>query len=180
MNPVALIAFIGVAAIALSIFRTAKTAASLTWNVTRFGIYHFAVSGEMVLRVRLRIGNPMNTPITINFIDVSAYIDPTVDSQSNVLNRGSYISSVMVPGGFVIQPNAVTEQEFFINVRWVDIAKYLISNVTAIIDSFSNAESLNSVVNALLSHKFLIQGNIKAESINIPISQVVSLVDERQ
>lgn len=180
MNPFAIIGLIAAGAIVVSIVKTAKTAVSLTWNVTRFGIYHFAASGELVLRVRLRIGNSHDTPITVNFIDVSAYIDPSVSADGKVLSRGSYLTSVMEPGGFVIEPNNVTEKEFFINVRWVDIAKYLVSNISAIIDSFNNSQSLNDVVNALLSHKFLLQGNIKAESVNIPIEQVVSLVDDRQ
>jgi LEA14-like dessication related protein len=182
MNPVAIIALIAGAAVLYSVTRTVKAAVNLTWNVTRFGIYHLASGGSLVLRMRLRIGNPTNTPITVNFIDVSAYLDPvytTVNGSLNVQSRGTYIASLQESLAIVIQPNAVTEHDFYIEVRWADIAKYLAMNVADIISSISNAQGLNSIINAVINHPVLLQGNIKAENVNFPINQVVSFTDDR-
>jgi hypothetical protein len=64
-------------------------------------------------------------------------------------------------------------------VRWADIAKYLAMNVADIISSISNAQGLNSIINAVINHPVLLQGNIKAENVNFPINQVVSFTDDR-
>ena len=183
MNPIAVIALIAGAAVLYSVTRTVKAAVNLTWNVTRFGIYHLASGGSLVLRMRLRIGNPTNTPITVNFIDVSAYLDPvyTTDNNGtlNVQSRGTYIASLTESLAIVIQPNVVTEHDFYIEVRWADIAKYLAMNVADIISAISNAQGFNSIINSIVNHPVLLQGNIKAENVNFPINQVVSFTDDR-
>lgn len=183
MNPVVPILLLFGGAIAWSILRTAKAVVNLNYNVLRFGIYKFATDGNLVLRIRMRFTNTQNTPLTINMMDIAAYLgsSTTTDGNGNTVvnNRGTMIASYSDFTGFVIPANYFIDKDFYINVRWADVGRYLLSNAYSIITTVLNAENLNSIIGTLVGTPVLIAGVVKAENITINIAKVVSLSDDR-
>lgn len=184
MNPLVLILLLVGGAVGISLIKTAKAAVNLTYNITRFGIYKFASDGAMTLRVRIQFGNLRNTPLTVNMVDIAAYFKPTYtinpDGTTNVISRGNLLATLADTSGFVIPANSIEERDFFINIRWTDIAKTLISNISNIVTIISNANGITEVMRQLVGAPILLTGNIKAENMVFNVNQIVSLTDDRQ
>ena len=184
MNPVLLIGMLVGGAVLYSLFKTAKAAVNLTYDVTRFSIYHFATDGAMTLRVRIRFGNLTNQPLTLNLVNLAAYYNPTYtvngDGSYNIQSRGSLLTTFTDTTGFVIPANNVIEHDFFINVRWTDIAKTLITNISNIISIITNADGITNVMRQIVGMPILITGNFKAENVVFNVNQIVALTDDRQ
>lgn len=184
MNPLLLIGLFVGGAVLISVLKTAKTAGNLNYNITRFGIYHFASDGAMTLRVRIQFGNLTNSPLTINMINLAAYFNPTYttnnDGSVNITSRGNLLATLTDTSGFVIPANSVQERDFFISVRWTDIAKTLISNITNIVNIITNSNGITEVMQQIVGYPVLLTGSIKAENMIFNINQIVSLSDDRQ
>lgn len=184
MNPLLVVGLLIGGAVAISLFKTAKAAVNLNYNVVRFGIYKFASDGAMVLRCRIQFGNLTSQPLTVNMIDLAAYYKPTYstnpDGTPNIVSRGNLLATLVDTQGFVIPANGVEQRDFFINVRWADIGKSLLSNITNIISIISNANGIADVMTQIIGAPVLISGGIKAENMVFNVSQIVSLSDDRQ
>lgn len=184
MNPLLLVGLLVGGAVLISVLKTAKAATNLTYVVTRFGIYHFATDGAMVLRCRIQFGNLTNQPLTINMVNLYAYFNPVYttnpDGTYNITSRGNLLATLTDSAGFVIPANAIQERDFFINVRWTDIAKTLISNISNIVSIISNANGISEVMRQIVGYPILLTGNIKAENVVIDVNQIISLSDDRQ
>lgn len=183
MNPVVPILLLIGGALAWSVLRTAKAVVNLNYNVTRFGIYRFASDGNLIFRLRIRFTNPQNTPLTVNMIDIGAYLDSVTsyDSAGKVVvsSRGSLIASLNDYTGFVIPALSFLDKDFLINVRWADIGRYILKNAVSIITSITNADSINNIISLIVGKPILIAGFVKAENVTINIANVVSLTDDR-
>ena len=184
MNPIPLILLVVGGALAWSVFKTAKAAINLNYNITRFGIYKFATDGAMVLRVRVQFGNLMNQPIRINMVDLAAYFNPSYqtnnDGSVKILSRGNLLATLADASGFVIPANSIDTHDFYINVRWTDIAKTLITNISNIVSIISNANGITDVMRQIVGMPVLLTGAIKAENVVFNVQQIVSLTDDRQ
>lgn len=183
MNPLLLIGLLVGGAVLISVFKTAKAATNLTYTVTRFGIYNFATDGAMVLRCRIQFGNLTNQPLTVNMVNLYAYFKPVYttnnDGTYNIISRGNLLATLTDVTGFVIPANSIQERDFFINVRWTDVAKTLISNISNIVSIISNANGITEVMRDIVGYPILLTGNIKAENVVFNINQVISLSDDR-
>ena len=184
MNPLLLVGLLVGGAVLISVLKTAKAAVNLTYNITRVGIYHFATDGAMVLRVRIRFGNLTNQPLTMNMINLAAYFNPTYtrnnDGTYNITSRGNLLATLTDTSGFQIPANSVQERDFFINVRWTDIAKTLISNISNIVSIITNSNGITDVMRQIVGYPVLLTGNIKAENVVFNVNQIVTLSDDRQ
>lgn len=181
MNPLLLVGLIFGVAVGVTVYKTIKTAGSLNYYITRFGIYQIANNGNLVFRLRLKLTNPNSTELHINMIDLGAYLNAqyqTVNGKVEVVNRGNLIATVTDNQGFVIQGNGVTEKELYINASWSDIGRYLLSNVNNIIQVITGNINVSELLSAMVGESVLIYGSVKAEGVNIPIAQVVSISND--
>lgn len=183
MNPIIPILLVFGGVLAWSMFKTAKAVVNLNYTVTRFGIYRFATDGNLVFRLRVRFTNAQNTTITVNLVDIAAYLNSTfaydVNNQLQVQNRGDLLATYQDATPFVIQPNNFTDRDFLINVRWADVGRYLLSNIVTIIQNILNANNINDYVSAIIGRNVLIYGLIKAENVSVKIANVVAITDDR-
>lgn len=182
MNPIVPILLIFGSVVAWSIFKTAKAVANLNYTITRFGLYRVNTDG-ITFRLQVRLTNPKSTPLRVNLIDIAAYLNSTTsyDAQGKLIvnSRGDLLSTYSDANGFVIAANNFTTKDFLLQVRWGDIGRLLFNNISAVIDAFTNNNSLSRVVTALIGRNVLIYGLIKAENVIIDIASVVNIIDER-
>ena len=119
------------AAVVITLFKTARAAVNLNYTMLGFGIYRVSSDG-VALRLKMRFTNAQNTPLTVNLIDLAAYLNSstTYDSNGNLVvnSRGDLLSSYADSTGFLIAANGFTEKQFIFNLRWADLGQYLQCN----------------------------------------------------
>lgn len=173
-----LIAAAGVAAYSFS--RTAKAALNLDYRITKFQIYNVVKNGNLVLRVQILFINREASNIVVNNIDLSAYLNSIYtraqDGSIEVQNKGDYFARLKDDSGFVIAANSDTYQDFYINVSWQDLGKMLLFNIADIIRFIAN-NNFNEMLNVLLSKPVLVKGDVRAENIKFPITQVLNITN---
>lgn len=182
MNPLVPVLLLIGGAVIWSLTKTAKAAVKLNYDIIKFGIYKFASDGNMVLRVRVRFGNLTNTPLHINMINLSAYYNPTYTTQNgkvNITSRGSLLATLNNTNRFVIAANSIEEKDFFINIRWADVAMLFVSNIADIWSIINNTSGIANIIQKIVGKPVLIRGAIKAENIVFNVEQIVTLTDER-
>lgn len=180
MSPIIPIALFAAGAIALSLAKTVRAAKGLGLNISKFGIYNLYKSGNLVFRVKTKIQNPDKTPLHVQSIFFGAYINSQVQNQNGkltVISQGDLIASLTDATSFTINPNAVTEKEFFIEAKWSQIAQLLGLNITSLISIFTGgaAQQLQEIRNKLTNLKVLISGTVTAENYTIPINQLIQI-----
>lgn len=180
MSPLIPIALFATFAIALSLAKTVRAAKGLGLNVSKFAIYNLYKSGNLVFRVKCKIQNPDNTPLHVQSIFFGAYINSTVQNQGGkltVINQGDQIASLTDATAFTINPNAVTEKEFYIEAKWSQIANLLGLNLSSLISIFTGgaAQQLQDIRAKLLSLKVLLSGTVTAENFTLPINQLIQI-----
>lgn len=177
---VALLAVVGV--VVYSIKNIINTAKNLSYKITRFGIYQLVNGGNLVFRVRIKFTNAENTPLTVQSINLAAYLNSITTTSQNgdviVRSEGDYLATLKDDTGFVIAANADTTKDFYISVSWADLGKLLLFNVVDIIN-FINNNNFNQMVQALMSKPILIKGNVKAEGFKFPITTLLNVTDDR-
>lgn len=182
MNPALLVGLIFGSVLAWSIYKTAKAVVNLLYTVTKFGIYRVTNDG-LALRLQIRFTNARNTTLTVNLVDLAAYLNSVTSYDNNgnlvVNSRGDLLGQYIDSTGFVIQPNNFTTKDFIINVRWADLGRLLLNNASSIIDAFTNNASLTRVVTAIVGRNVLIYGLVKAENVVVDIASVTTILDER-
>lgn len=183
MNPLIPVLLLIGGAVIWSLSKTAKAAVKLNYDIVKFGIYKFASDGNMILRVRVRFGNLTNTRIHINMINLAAYYNPTYSESNgklNVTSRGSLLASINTTNTFIIAANSIEEKDFFINIRWADVAMLFVNNITDIWSIINNTSGIANIIQKIVGKPVLINGQIKAENIIFKVEQIVTLTDERQ
>ena len=177
---VALLAVVGV--IVYSVKNIINTAKNLSYKITRLGIYQLASGGNLVFRVRIKFTNAENTPLTVQSINLAAYLNSITTTSQNgdviVQSEGDYLATLKDDNGFVIAANADTTKDFYISVSWADLGKLLLFNVVDIIN-FINNNNFNQMLQALISKPILIKGNVKAEGFKFPITTLLTVTDDR-
>lgn len=177
---VALLAVVGV--VVYSIKNIINTAKNLSYKITRFGIYQLVNGGNLVFRVRIKFTNAENTPLTVQSINLAAYLNSITTTTQNgdvvVQSEGDYLATLKDDNGFVIAANADTTKDFYISVSWADLGKLLLFNVVDIIN-FINNNNFNQMLQALISKPILIKGNVKAEGFKFPITTLLNVTDDR-
>lgn len=180
MSPIIPIALFAAGAIALSLAKTVKAAKSLGLNVSRFGIYNLYKNGNLVFRVKCKIQNPEKTPLHVQSIFFGAYINSQVSNQGGkltVISQGDEIASLTDATAFTIQPNAVTEKEFYIEAKWLSIANLLGINLTSLISILTGGaqQQIQEIRNKLTNLKVLLSGTVTAENFTLPINQLIQI-----
>ena len=179
-HPLLWVALIGAGVAAYSYFKTAKAALNLDYRVTKFQIYNLVKDGNLVLRLQILFTNREASQIVVNNIDLSAYLNSiysrSEDGSITVNNNGDFFARLKDDRGFVIAANSDTYQDFYINVSWKDLGKILAFNIVDIVRFIVN-NNVREMVNELLSKPVLIKGDVKAENIKFPITQVVSVTN---
>lgn len=180
IHPLLWLGIIAAGVAAYSLTRTAKAALNLDYRITKFQIYNVVKDGKLVLRVQVLFTNRENTNIVVNNIDLSAYLNSIYtraqDGTIEVQNKGDFFARLKDDNGFVIAANSDTYQDFYINVSWQDLGKMLLFNVVDIIRFIAN-NNFNEMLNVLLSKPVLVKGDVKAENIKFPITQVLNITN---
>ena len=183
MNPIIPILLVFGGVLAWSMFKTAKAVVNLNYTITRFGIYRFATDGNLVFRLRVRFTNAQNTTLTVNMMDIAAYLNSTTyydaNGQLRVSNKGNLLAAYQDATPFVIQPNSFTDKDFLIPVRWADIGRYFLLNIVSIVTDILNANNISEYVSAIVGRNVLITGLIKAENVSIAVNNIVTITDDR-
>lgn len=182
MSPIIPIALFVGGAIALSLAKTVKAAKNLGFSMSKFGIYNLYKNGNLVFRVKCKIQNPDKTPLHVQSIFFGAYVNSTVQNQNGtlkVVNQGDQLASLTDATAFTINPNAVTEKEFYIEAKWSEIAKMLGLNWSTLLSIFIGgaAQQLQEIRNKLLNLKVLISGTVTAENFTFPINQLIQITN---
>lgn len=182
MNPaIPILALFG-GVLAWTLIKTARAAVNLNYTMLGFGIYRVSSDG-VALRLKMRFTNAQNTTLTVNLIDLAAYLNSstTYDSNGNLVvnSRGDLLSSYADSTGFLIAANGFTEKQFIFNLRWADLGRVLLGNAAAIINAISNQEGMNSIISSIIGHNILIYGIVKAEGVSVNICNVIPITDER-
>ena len=183
MSPLIPIALFVGGAIALSLAKTVKAAKSLGMNISRFGIYNVYKNGNIVFRVKCKIQNPDKTPLHVQSIFFGAYINSQVQQQGGkltVINQGDLIASLSDATAFTVAPNAVTEKEFYIEAKWLQIANLLGLNITSLISMLTGgaAQQIQNIRSRLTSLKILLSGTVTAENFTLPINQLIQISND--
>lgn len=182
MNPAIGIGIVAGAVLVYSIYKTARAVVDLNYTITRFGIYSISKDG-ITMRLQVRFTNPRDTYLTVNLVDLAAYLNSTTTTDNDgklvVVNRGDLLSQYADASGFIINPNNFTTKNFKFVVRWADLGRLLFNNASAIIDAFTNSSSLSQVISAIIGRNVLIYGLVKAENVVINIASVTNIIDER-
>lgn len=178
MNPLLVFGLVAAGVLAFTLLKSANTATSLYYNVLKFGIYNFVQGSKIVFRLVLRITNPTNTPLHVNLVNITAYLNGSYVSDNNgnvvVQSRGTQIGSVADNQPWVIAANNFTEKAFYIECSWVNIGKILLGEL---INSLTN-NSLNNLISELVGKPVLIDGVIAAEGITVPVSTIVQISND--
>lgn len=182
MNPIIPILLVFGGVLAWSAFKTAKAVVNLKYTMLGFGIYRVSSDG-VALRLKVRFTNAQKTPLTVNLIDLAAYLNSSTSYDSNgnlvVNNRGDLLASYADRAGFLIAANGFTEKQFIFTIRWADLGRVLLGNAAAIINAIRNSEGMNSIVSSIIGHNILIYGIVKAENVSVDICNIIPLIDER-
>lgn len=182
MNPAIGIGIVFGAILAFSIYKTARAVVDLNYTITRFGIYSISKDG-VTLRLQIRFTNPRDTYLTVNLVDLAAYLNSNTTTDNNgklqVVSRGDLLSQYVDASGFVINPNNFTTKNFKFVVRWADLGRLLFNNASAVINAFTNSSSLSQVISAIIGRNVLIYGLVKAENVVVDIASVTNIIDER-
>lgn len=178
MNPILIFGLIVGGVLAYSLFKSANTATSLYYNVLKFGIYNFVQGNNLVFRLVLRITNPTNTPLHVNLVNITAYLNSSFsyDNNNNVViqSRGTQIGSVADNQPWEIAANNFTEKTFYIECSWVNLGKILLGEL---INSLTN-NSFSNLVNELIGKPVLIDGVIVAEGLSVPVTTIVQITND--
>lgn len=170
MNPfVAGALLLTVGALAYTFLGTAKAAVNLQYSIRKFRFYQIKLT-KMIFELVVRFSNPSNSPIAVQMIDLSVYVDAqyttiTKDGKTsyNVTNPGLRLCTMTDTKGFSIAANNTTDKSFYPEITILDILNATLSKV---IEKIKNG-SVDRPKNVLIS------GYVKAEGVKINITQVV-------
>lgn len=168
MSVFGVLAIAAAGVIAYSLTNTVKSAGLLDYKIEKFQIYNFVKNGKITLRCLLRIINPTDTQIKVNFITLSAFFKPTI-SDNKVVSKGSKLADVNDNQVFYIKPNNFTDKELFIEIKWINVLSVLGSSIV------SALMSGDKIKDKFIGQNVLISGTIKAENITLPVEKVVKI-----
>lgn len=158
------IAIIG--AVLWSYGKTAVAGLSLDYQLSKFQLYKFASDG-IKFRFQFKFVNSKPTPLHIQMINVKCYIDSVYtarpDGSLNITNTGKLIGTCQDATAVTIPANNITENYFYATISYFNL---LTSVGTKVLEYIQNNDPLKP-------KNVLITGFIKAEGINIPITQVI-------
>lgn len=177
MSPFGIVAIIGGGLLLLSAAKTLKTAQSLNYQVLRFGIYNFVKNGKIVFRLRMRFFNPSDNALNVQYIQLAAYWGASYEKNgnniTNVISRGTELTSVVDTKGFKIDPNSFVDVDFFLETKWLNLLSIIGSSALNIL---INGNDFN--LNDFVGKPILIQGTIKAEGVKVDVLTDYTLVDD--
>jgi hypothetical protein len=163
--------------IAWSIHGTIQAAKNLSCRFLKFQIYKFSSSG-ITFRIRIRFINYENTALHINNINLSAYLNSVTNTDTNgnvvIGTKGDFLASLKDSNLFVIEANAETDKDFYVDVKWEDVGKLLLFNIVDIITYISN-NNFQQILSALVGQPVLITGTVTAENIKFPVTEVIGV-----
>jgi hypothetical protein len=168
MNPFALLAIGAGVILAINLSKTVKTATQLDYKIEKLQIYNLIKNSKITLRCILKIINPSDTQIKVNFISLNAYFKPTI-SDNKIVSKGSKLADVNDNKEFIIQPSGFTEKELYIEIKWVNILNILGTNIVSALISGTK------IKDKFIGQNVLISGYLKAENITLPIEKVVKI-----
>lgn len=171
MNPFVVIGILGIGALALSLWKTAKAAVNLTYNIEKFRIYNISLK-KIVFELVAKFANPQNTPLHIQMVNLTAYVDAQYTTTTangktvyNVQNVGLPLCTATDNKAFVIEPNGFTTHSFYPEISLLNILTGALSKVVEKIRTGSVDRPRN----------VLIKGFIKAEGVKIDVLTVIPL-----
>lgn len=172
MNPLITGALLlAVGALAYTFLGTAKAAVNLQYSIRKFRIYRIELT-KILFELVVRFSNPSNSPIVVQMIDLSVYVDAqyttiTKDGKIsyNVTNNGLRLCTMTDTKGFKINANNTTDKSFYPEITLFDV---LTASVSKVIEKIKTG-AVDKPKNVLIS------GYIKAEGVKIQITQVVPL-----
>lgn len=175
MNPAVVIGLIAIGAIAWTMLKSANTVTSLYYNVVKFGIYNFVKGNKLVFRLVVRFTNPTNTPLHINLVNLTAYLNSqfTTDNAGNVtiISRGTQIANIADNQPWIIAANNFTERQFLIECGWLNIARVLLGEI-------SDNGGFDGLIDVLLGKPVLVDGVISGEGVKVPITTVIAITND--
>lgn len=132
MNPLLIIALLGGGFLLYKSLSTVDALSTLQVQVVRFQVYRIDTTKGITFRIIVKFANLANVNINIDRIYMTAYLDT-----SNKSNRVCTLDA----GGFTIPANSTTEQEFFVEVTWLDA----LIGATSIASALTTGHKVNDI-----------------------------------
>lgn len=158
MNPLALLAIAGGAALAVSLIRKAKAANNLKYDLKRVQIYKLTVS-DLILRVWIDFTNLEKTQLTVQQIYLDIYLDFGTAEKPDVQRIGTLSTNDAI----VIPALQTVSKSFDIQVSYFN----LLGTALQMFKSKFTGGAVN------FPKKATVKGQIKAMNITIPVNYEV-------
>ena len=98
----------------------------------------------------MRFFNPSDNALNVQYIQLAAYWGASYEKNgnniTNVISRGTELTSVVDTKGFKIEPNSFVDVDFFLETKWLNLLS------SAFCPYFRFQSMYQSIASFLLSH----------------------------